>query len=80
MAEKKTKKTKKSNTRVLAQPQTKVAVRKEDVLPVIEIAEILDVSSFDLFMVKNKANIDDGTLLTITEFKKLYKQAVKEGR
>lgn len=78
MAEKKTKKTKKIDTnRVLVQPKTKVAVRKEDVLPLIEIAEINQISSYDLFIIKKYANIDEGALLTQSEFKELYKKAMK---
>ena len=77
MAEKKTKKTKKTSTRVFVQPKAKVAVRQEDSLTVAEIAEILKISDFDLFMVKQYANIDDGTLMTQTKFKELYKKAIK---
>lgn len=79
MAEKKTKKTKKidADTRVLVQPKTRVAVRKEDVLPLIEIAEINQISSYDLFMIKKYANIDEGALLTQSEFKELYEKAMK---
>lgn len=52
---------------------TRVLV-KEDVYPAIEIAQILDISSFDLFRMRQELSITDGTYLTISEFQKLYQQ------
>ena len=78
MAEEK-KETKKSVKKTKAIVQPPLAVVQEDIYPAVQIAEILGIASFDFFMIKNAKNIEDSTLLTMTEFQKLYKEAI-EGR
>lgn len=52
----------------------------EDALPAIKIAQIYNISKFDFFALKKKTGITDDTLLTMSEFRKQYKKAIKEGR
>ena len=58
---------------------TAIVQNKESLLSAAQIAAILNVPSFEFFIIKNKYNIDDGALLTISQFKDMYKQAI-EGR
>lgn len=79
MAEKKEKKeTKKAATKkVVLPPKTKVkTLVKEEVYPAAEIAQSLSISDFAFLIMKRKAGITDGTFLTITEFRKLYKEII----
>lgn len=57
----------------------KVLAKQEDVYPAIDIVKQLNVSSFDFFMIKNATGIEDGTLVTMSDFQKYYKKIV-EGR
>lgn len=50
---------------------------KEDVYPVIEIAQMLDVSSFDLFRLKQEAGVHEGSFLTISQFTEIYNKIIK---
>lgn len=79
MAEKKDKKETKKviNKKVTLPPKTQVkTLVKEDVYPAAEIAKSLSVSDFAFLMIKREAGINDGTFLTITEFRKLYKKII----
>lgn len=58
---------------------TAIVQNRESLLSAAQIAAILNVPSFEFFIIKNKYNIDDGALLTISQFKDMYKQAI-EGR
>lgn len=61
-------------------PKKAVTVQNQEVLlPAAQIAEIVHISSFEFFIIKNKYNIDDEALLTISRFKDMYKEAI-EGR
>lgn len=73
---KKEEKTKKAAAKkVVLPPKTKAKVLvKEDVYPAIEIAKLLGISDYAFLMIKKAAGINDGTLLTITEFKTLRQQ------
>ena len=52
----------------------------EDALPAINIAKIYNISDFNFFALKKKTGITDSTLLTMSEFRKKYQEAIKEGR
>ena len=79
MAEKK-KETKKTVAK-RAQSNTKAPapVQQEDVYPAINIANIFGISDFAFYMIKEAKGINDGTLLTASQFQKYYKDIV-EGR
>lgn len=78
MAEKK-KEIKKTEKKATIAQRAPSPVTQEDVYPAIQIAEIFGVSSFDFFMMKNAQDLNDSTLLTMTEFQKLYQKTI-EGR
>ena len=79
MTEKK-KETKKTAAKK-AQANTKALapVQQEDVYPAINIANIFGISDFAFYMIKEAKGIDDGTLMTMSQFQKYYKEIV-EGR
>lgn len=79
MVEKKKEETKKAVKKAKAFVPKLEPKAKEDLYPAVQLAEILGISSFDFFMIKDTKNINDGTLLTMTEFQKLY-QKIVEGR
>lgn len=53
---------------------------KETLLPASKIGEILNIPGFELFIIKTKYNFDDSALFTISQFKEMYKETIKEGR
>ena len=57
-----------------------VEQNQEALLPAFQIAEILNMSSFEFFIIKRKNNINDNDLLTISQLKEMYKQTIEEGR
>ena len=57
-----------------------IAQNKERLLSASQIAEILNIPSFEFFIVKRKYNFDDNALFTISQFKEMYKQTIEEGR
>jgi len=61
------------------QKATAIVQNKESLLSAAQIAAVLNIPSFEFFIIKNKYNIDDGALFTISQFKDMYKQAI-EGR
>ena len=63
-ATKKVDKAEKSSAKVLV---------KEDIFTAKEIAELLNVSSFDYYGIKKQNNINDDSFLTVKEFQKMYK-------
>ena len=86
MAERKTKTNKPAKTvkKITAtkkeQPKKVVEVqRAEQMFYAHEIAEILCIPTFEYYIVKSKNNIDDGALLTVSQFKEMYQKAI-EGR
>jgi len=85
MADEKTKTTKSIGTAKKAVKKNKkpkataIIQNKESLLSAAQIASILNIPSFEFFIIKNKYNIDDGALFTISQFKDMYKQAI-EGR
>ena len=52
-------------------------IPKEDVYPVIEIAQMLDISSFELFRLKQEAGIHESSFLTISQFTEIYNKIIK---
>ena len=80
MTEKK-KTTKKATKRVVAAPkvQAPVVETKEDVFPAIEVAKIIGLSDFVFFRIKKQYNINDGTLVSISQMQEYFTQ-IKEGR
>lgn len=75
--EKKVKTTIKSFAPIKAKP--KKVVKQEDVYPAIDIVKQHNISSFDFFMIKKATGIEDGTLITLSDFQKYYKKII-EGR
>jgi len=53
---------------------------KETLLSAFQIAEILNIPSFEFFIIKSKYDFDDNTLFTISQFKEMYKETIEEGR
>jgi len=78
MVEKKEeKKTKKTTKKVVTPQKPKVkTLEKKDVYPAIEIAQSLGISKFAFLIIKKEANIEDGSFLTIDEFRKLQKEII----
>ena len=72
-APKKTPKRAQSNTRA------KASVKKEEVYPAVQIAEMFGISDFVFYMIKEANNLNDGSLLTVSEFQK-YHIDTMEGR
>ena len=77
MAEKKKNiKTEKKIKIAPSQPEPTILV-KEDAYPAIEIAEMLNVSSFDFFRLKQDAGINENSFLTVSEFTDIYNKIIK---
>lgn len=55
-------------------PEIKVVEPQQ---PAIMIAQLLNISSFDFFRVKQEAGLTDGSFLTISEFKNIYNKIIK---
>jgi len=53
-----------------------IAQNKDTLFSAEEIVQILDISSFEFYIVKNKFNIDNGALFTISQFKEMYNKAI----
>lgn len=79
MAEKKKEIKKTVAKRAQSNTKAPVAVQQEDVYPAISIANIFGISDFAFYMIKEAKGINDGTLLTTSQFQKYYKEIV-EGR
>lgn len=79
MVEKKkeSKKTDAKKNRVVNTP-VKAAVQ-EDVYPAISLANDFGLSDFAFYMIKEAKGINDGSLLTMKEFRNYYKEII-EGR
>ena len=69
----------KTPKRLQGNTQAKAAVKKEEVYPAIQIANTFGISSFAFYMIKEAKNLNDGSLLTITQFQKYYNEVI-EGR
>lgn len=57
--------------------QAKAPVLQEEVYPAINIANIYGLSDFAFYMIKSEKNINDGTLMTISEFEKYMKEVIR---
>lgn len=75
------KKTKPKTTKVvkaIKKPQPKaVAQNQEKLFSIAQLIEMLHIPSFELYIVKRKFNIDDGALLTVSQFKEMHKKAME---
>lgn len=85
MAEKKSKATKKDIKKVAITKQKKepkaiVAQNVETLFPASQIAGMLNIPSFDYFIIAKTYGFNDGALFTIAQFKEMYQKAMKEGR
>ena len=69
----------KAPVKAQANTKAKAPVQKEEVYPAISIANIFGIPSFAFYMIKEAKNINDGTLLTMSEFQRYYNEVV-EGR
>lgn len=79
MAEKKGKVAKSTTTKPKQEPEAVVAQNVETLFPANKIVDILNVPSFDYFIIAKKYGFDDNALFTIAQFKEMYKKAI-EGR
>lgn len=57
-------------------PAIKKEVLVEDKYPAAEIAKNLSISDFAFLIIKRQSGINDGTFLTIAEFRELYKNII----
>lgn len=73
---KETKKTVAKVNRVQANTQA-VAPVQEDVYPAINIANIYGLSEFAFFMIKDAKGINDGTLITMSEFERYVNEVIR---
>lgn len=85
MAEKKSKVAKKNIkqaaiTKTKKEPEAIVAQNVETLFPASQIAGILNIPSFDYFIMAKKYGFNDGVLFTVAQFKEMYQKAMKEGR
>ena len=81
MTEKKTSKKEKTVVKkAAAKPKINTSVKKEVLVeekyPAIEIAKSLSISDFAFLIIKRQSGINDGTFLTIAEFRELYKKII----
>lgn len=81
MTEKKTSKKEKPAVKKAAKPKINTPTIKKEVLvedrySAAEIAKNLSVSDFAFLIIKRQSGINDGTLLTIAEFRELYKKII----
>lgn len=79
MAEKKSKVAKTTITKPKKEPEAIVAQNVETLFPANKIVDILNVPSFDYFIIAKQYGFDDNALFTIAQFKEMYKKAI-EGR
>lgn len=79
MAEKKKETKKTVAKRAQANTQAKAPVVQEDVYPAINIANIFGISDFAFYMIKEAKGINDGSLMTMSEFQRYYQEII-EGR
>ena len=63
--------------RVQADTKAKAPVLQEDVYPAINIANIFGLSDFAFYMIKEAKGINDGTLITMSEFEKYIKEVIR---
>lgn len=73
---KETKKTVAKVNRVQANTQATAPVQ-EDVYPAINIANIYGLSEFAFFMIKDAKGINDGTLMTMSEFERYVNEVIR---
>ena len=73
---KETKKTVAKVNRVQANTQATAPVQ-EDVYPAINIANIYGLSEFAFFMIKDAKGINDGTLITMSEFERYVNEVIR---
>lgn len=73
---KETKKTVAKVNRVQANTQAAAPVQ-EDVYPAINIANIYGLSEFAFFMIKDAKGINDGTLITMSEFERYVNEVIR---
>ena len=59
--------------------QAKAQVKEEDVYPAISIAKTFGIPDFAFYMIKEAKNLNDGSLITMSQFQKYYNEIV-EGR
>ena len=62
-----------------ANTRAQAPVKQEEVYPAINVANIFGISSFDFYMIKEAKNINDNSLVTISDFQKYYQEVI-EGR
>ena len=62
-----------------ANTQAQAPVQQEDVYPAINIANIFGISDFAFYMIKEAKGINDGSLMTMSEFQRYYQEII-EGR
>lgn len=79
MAEKKGKVAKSTTTKPKQESEAIVAQNVETLFPANKIVDILNVPSFDYFIIAKEYGFDDNALFTIAQFKEMYKKAI-EGR
>ena len=79
MAEKKKETKKTVAKKAQANVRASAPVQQVDVYPAIDIANIFGISDFAFYMIKEAKKINDGTLMTMSQFQKYYKEIV-EGR
>lgn len=70
------KKDTKSTSKVVKPKKEKKPQQKEQQFFVKELAERMGIDSYDLFLMKREANIQDGSLITMPEMQKLYNKIV----
>lgn len=76
MVEKKTKPNKSIAKKAIKQKPKAVVQNQEKLYSANEIADVLHVPSFEFYIMKKKYNINDGALLTFSQFREMYKQAM----
>lgn len=70
------KKDTKPASKVVKPKKEKKPQQKEQQFFVKELAERMGIGSYDLFLIKREANIQDGSLITMSEMQKLYNKIV----
>lgn len=63
--------------RVQTNTQAQAPVLQEDVYPAINIANIYGLSEFAFFMIKDAKGINDGTLMTMSEFERYVNEVIR---
>lgn len=63
-------------SRAQGNTQAKAQVKKEDVYPAIQIAQTFGIPDFAFYMIKEAKKINDGSLMTVSQFQKYYNEVV----